>query len=75
TLCNDPNKDFEILDSGSIRNNSESHKLTSSLFSRYSTSNLDRDISLYNSLYDLYFDTMALELSQDIDSTFDKEIS
>ncbi|CAG8830899.1 8230_t:CDS:2, partial [Gigaspora margarita] len=65
TLCNDPNKDFEILDYISIRDNSESlEQPTPSLSSKYSTSNTESDINLYDSSYDIQFDTSAIGLAK-----------
>ncbi|CAG8492901.1 23823_t:CDS:2, partial [Racocetra persica] len=60
---NDPNKDFEILDDVSIKNNSESFKqlTTPLLSSAYNTSNRS---DIYNNLYDLYFDKTAIKMAK-----------
>ncbi|CAG8486417.1 17628_t:CDS:2, partial [Racocetra persica] len=65
TLCNDPDKDFEILDYVSIEYNSESlEQPTPSLLSKYSTSNTEIDINIYDSSYDIQFDTSAIGLAK-----------
>jgi len=65
TLCNDPDKDFEILDYVSIGDNSESlEQPTPSLLSKYSTSSTESDINLYDSSYDIQFDTSAIGLAK-----------
>ncbi|CAG8534244.1 17592_t:CDS:1, partial [Cetraspora pellucida] len=65
TLCNDPDKDFEILDYVSIGDNSESlEQPTSSLLSKYSTSCTENDINLYDSSHDIQFNTSAIGLAK-----------
>ncbi|CAG8487816.1 2182_t:CDS:2 [Dentiscutata heterogama] len=65
TLCNDPDKNFEILDYVSIGDNSESFEQpTPSLSSKCSTSNTKSNINLYDSSYDIQFDISAIGLAK-----------
>src|SRR2546430_3321349 len=55
----------EILDYVSIGDNSESlEQPTPSLLSKYSTSSTESDINLYDSSYDIQFDTSAIGLAK-----------
>ncbi|CAG8768609.1 14510_t:CDS:1, partial [Racocetra persica] len=63
-FCNDPDKDFEILDDFSIGDNSESleQPTTSSLSSVHSLNNVDNKIQ--NNLCNLHFDKTAVEVAK-----------
>ncbi|CAG8724013.1 19157_t:CDS:1 [Dentiscutata erythropus] len=63
-VCNNPNKDFEILNDFSIGDSFESldQPTMFSLSSVYSLNNIDNKV--YDNLYNLQFDNMAIDVAK-----------